>query len=100
MWKFVLAGLLCVFGAVGASAEPKQSAQASPQTTGDYLAQGYEIKGVVNNTFLLLQKGDRAFLCGASTPNLTWANWAEMTRNATCTSLSNTPMKSASLAQG
>ena len=59
-------------------------------TTADFLAQGYEIKGVVNNTFLLLQKGDRAFLCGSPNPNLTWSNWAEITRDATCTSLTNT----------
>ncbi len=68
----------------GASAQ--QSEKLAVPTTGDFLAQGYDIKGIINNTYLILQKGDRAFLCG--TPeNLTWTNWAEVTRDAPCKSL-------------
>lgn len=89
MKKFVLAALLCAFGAAGASAQQQQAARpASPPatTTGDFLAQGYEIKGVINDTYLLVQKGDRAFLCGKA-DNLTWSNWAEVTRDAPCKSM-------------
>jgi hypothetical protein len=90
MRKFALAAVFCALGAVGASAQQaNQTARAPAPTTADFLAQGYEIKGVVNNTFLLLQKGDRAFLCGSPNPNLTWSNWAEITRDATCTSMTN-----------
>ena len=88
MQKFVLAALLSVFGVTGASAQQQAArpAVAPATTTGDFLAQGYEIKGVINNTYLLLQKGERTFLCG-SPDNLTWANWAEHTRDAPCKSM-------------
>src|SRR5262245_41640382 len=82
MQKLLLAVLVSAFGVTGASAQ-QQAAQptSASTTTGDLLGQGYEIKGVINNTYLLMQKGDRAFLCG-SAENLTWANWAEHTRDA------------------
>lgn len=88
MRKFVLAALFCAFGGVGASAQQQTATRpaSSPSTTADLLAQGYEIKGVINNTYLLVQKGDRAFFCGTAN-NLTWANWAEVTRDAPCKSL-------------
>ena len=90
MRKFALAAVFCALGAAGASAQQNQTARAPSLTTADFLSQGYEIKGVVNNTFLLLQKGDRAYLCGAPNPNLTWSNWAEITRDAPCQSLTQT----------
>ena len=88
MRKLVLAALFCAFGVVEASAQQQTATRpaSSPSTTGDLLAQGYEIKGVVNNTYLLVQKGDRAFLCG-SAEGLTWGNWAEHTRDAPCKSM-------------
>ncbi len=89
MQRFVLAALFLALGVSGASAQQQQAARTAtppPTTTGDFLAQGYEIKGVINNTYLLVQKGDRAFLCG-SADNLTWANWAEHTRDAPCKSM-------------
>lgn len=90
MQKIVLAALLLAFGVSGASAQQQQAAAraATPpaSSTADFLAQGFEIKGVINNTYLLVQKGDRAFLCG-SPDNLTWANWAEHTRDAPCKSM-------------
>lgn len=88
MQKFVLAALFCVFVEAGASAQQQAARPAAPPaaTTGDFLAQGYEIKGVINNTYLLLQKGERTFLCG-SADGLTWANWAEHTRDAPCKSM-------------
>lgn len=52
--------------------------------TGTLLSQGFEIKGVINNTYLLLQKGDKTYWCGSPDPGLTWANWPQMTREAPC----------------
>lgn len=87
MQKLALAALLCVLGGAAASAQQQASRSVSPPgTTADFLAQGYEIKGVINNTYLLLQKGERTLLCG-SPDNLTWTNWAEHTRDASCKSM-------------
>lgn len=99
MRKLVLISMFCGFAMASASAQqqatkPPASVQQqatrlpASATTGDFLAQGYEIKGVINNTYLLLQKGDRAFVCGAA-EGLTWTNWAEHTRDAPCKAMSN-----------
>jgi hypothetical protein len=87
MRKIALAAVFCALVAAGASAQQNQAARPPSLTTADFLGQGYEIKGVINNTFLLLQKGDRTFLCGSQNPSLTWANWGEMTRDAPCQSM-------------
>lgn len=87
MFKIVLAAAFCAIGMASAAAQQQAAKPPAPTNTGDFLAQGYEIKGVINNTYLLVQKGERAFLCG--TPdNLTWTNWAEVTREAPCKPLS------------
>jgi hypothetical protein len=45
------------------------------------------VKTVINNTYLILQKGGKAYWCGSTSPNLTWANWASEMRDAPCTAL-------------
>jgi hypothetical protein len=70
---------LCVLSGIAA---------AQTKTTGDYLADGYEVKGVVNNEFLILQKGNKAFFCGAHDATITWDNWAKKNINAGCEPLS------------
>jgi len=66
-------------------AQQAAGAKAPPgRVAADYLADGFEIKAVVNNTFLLLQKGNRAYLCGSHDPGLSWVNWAQATRSAGC----------------
>jgi hypothetical protein len=75
----------------GASAQQVNTAAATSvhtKSTADYLSEGYEVKGVVNNTYLILQKGDQALFCGSRDPSLTWANWAAETRVAKCETLS------------
>lgn len=89
MRKLVLAAVFCALGSASASAQQQKTRAPAPITTGDFLAQGFEIKGVINNTYLLLQKGERTFLCGAG-DNLTWANWAEVTRDAPCKPMTRT----------
>jgi hypothetical protein len=88
MQKTVIAALCLAFAMSGASAQQQAARQVSPPstTTADFLAQGYEIKGVINNTYLLLQKGERTFLCG-NPDGLTWTNWAEHTRDGPCKSM-------------
>ena len=67
-------------------ASAQQAAPAQPRT-GELIAAGFEIKGVINNTYLILQKGDKAFWCGSADPSLTWANWPLLTREAICVPL-------------
>ena len=90
MRSMLLAIAVLSFQAADAAAQQQVSAAAASvqsKSTGDYLAEGYEVKGVINNTYLILQKGNRAYFCGSRDPGLTWANWAEETRNAGCVSL-------------
>ena len=89
MRKLVLAAVFCALGVADASAQQQATRPPAPITTGDFLAQGFEIKGVINNTYLLLQKGERTFLCGTA-DNLTWTNWAEVTRDAPCKPMTRT----------
>lgn len=89
MRNVLLAFAVLSFHAIGANAQQMSAASTpSAKSTGDFLAEGFEVKGVINNTYLILQKGDHAYLCGSRDPALTWANWAEQTRNASCASLS------------
>jgi len=74
-------GLLAVAGGTASAQTPAQP------TTGALLAQSFEVKAVINNTYLILQKGDKAFWCGTADPGLTWANWPQLTRDATCVPL-------------
>lgn len=60
---------------------------ASAPVTGDLLAQGFEVKTVVNNTYLILQKGGKTYWCGSNSANLTWSTWPAETRDAPCTAL-------------
>ena len=69
-----------------AQAGAQQATPAQPRT-GELIAAGFEIKGVINNTYLILQKGDKAFWCGSADPSLTWANWPQLTREAVCVPL-------------
>ena len=87
----VLAAATLFLLAGGVSAQQVSTAAATAaqaKTTADFLAEGYEVKGVINNTYVILQKGNHALFCGSRDPGLTWANWAEQTRAGKCEALS------------
>ena len=71
----------------GAQAQTPGTAPLQQPVAGALLSDGYEVKAVINNTYLILQKGDKAFWCGSSDPSLTWANWPLLTREAICVPL-------------
>jgi hypothetical protein len=75
-----------VAGVAVALADQQSSAQ--PKTTGEFLANGYEVKGVINNEFLVLQKGNKTYFCGAHDTAITWDNWAKKTIDSGCEPLS------------
>jgi hypothetical protein len=70
-------------------ADAQQAAPTQPRqpVTGELIASGFEVKAVINNTYLILQKADKAFWCGSGDPSLTWANWPLLTREAICVPL-------------
>jgi hypothetical protein len=74
--------LTCAYAQQGAATGASQ-----PPVTGQLLNDGFEVKAVINNTYLILQKGNRAYWCGSTDSGLTWANWPQLTRDASCTSL-------------
>jgi len=82
-----LAALAMLPAITGAGAQTAAPTQPRQPVTGELIAAGFEIKGVVNNTYLILQKGDKAFWCGSADPALTWANWPLLTRDAICVPL-------------
>jgi hypothetical protein len=85
MRRCLFLAVLAVLPAL-AGASAQTAAPAQPKT-GDLIAGGFEVKAVINNTYLILQKGDKAFWCGSSDPSLTWANWPLLTREAICVPL-------------
>lgn len=88
MFRLVLSFAGCVVTLTCAHAQQGAATSSSqPPVTGQLLNDGFEVKTVVNNTYLILQKGNQAYWCGSTDSGLTWANWPQLTRDALCTSL-------------
>jgi hypothetical protein len=76
--------LFVAFAAAFLLSDAAVAQQATQPVTGELLKQGFEVKAVINNNYLILQKGDKAYWCGSTDPGLTWLNWPQLTREASC----------------
>ena len=74
------ASLFVAVAVVGASS----TAIAQQRTFKELIAGGFEIKGVLTGSYLILQKGTAAYLCGSSDAALTWTNWASKMKEVKC----------------